>query len=206
MLLNLTCWTNLFESGGTLSYGSSVLKNPKSTTRCQFNLQFVKLSEPASKASGSFQFFGTHSNDAKQMSWLKWYLELRNPDLLPCSKTIGLIWQVLHPLILLSFAYVFLLTARPKIFMAEAPSLCSQSGSKHSVPTNSVWIAESFPSHSRYSNRLVHDHLDDRSGLAAFPLSCHCVVSQSALDVDCHCTTVNNNNNKQKEIIRGTWR
>lgn len=49
------------------------------------------------------------------MNWLEWYNTLAKPDWTPAPATISLIWQILYPLILISFGYVFLQSWRGKI-------------------------------------------------------------------------------------------
>lgn len=49
------------------------------------------------------------------MEWKQWYEELAKPSWTPAPGTIGLIWQILYPIILVSFGYVFLQAVREKI-------------------------------------------------------------------------------------------
>jgi translocator protein len=49
------------------------------------------------------------------MGWMTWYESLATPGWTPAPSTIGLIWQTLYPLILVSFLFVFVQTARRKI-------------------------------------------------------------------------------------------
>jgi benzodiazapine receptor len=49
------------------------------------------------------------------MEWKQWYDELAKPSWTPAPGTIGLIWQILYPIILVSFGYVFLQAVREKI-------------------------------------------------------------------------------------------
>lgn len=46
------------------------------------------------------------------MDWLTWYNTLEKPSWTPPPGTIGLIWQILYPIILISFGYVFVQTCR----------------------------------------------------------------------------------------------
>ena len=39
------------------------------------------------------------------MPWLEWYNSLAKPSWTPAPTTIGLIWQILYPIILVSFGY-----------------------------------------------------------------------------------------------------
>ena len=41
------------------------------------------------------------------MDWMPWYNSLAKPNWTPAPATIGLIWQILYPLILVSFGFVF---------------------------------------------------------------------------------------------------
>ena len=49
------------------------------------------------------------------MPWIDWYNSLAKPSWTPAPATIGLIWQILYPIILVSFGFVFLQAARKKI-------------------------------------------------------------------------------------------
>ncbi len=42
------------------------------------------------------------------MPWIEWYNSLAKPSWTPAPGTIGLIWQILYPVILISFGFVFL--------------------------------------------------------------------------------------------------
>ncbi|WP_261343314.1 TspO/MBR family protein [Gimesia chilikensis] len=46
------------------------------------------------------------------MTWMEWYNTLSKPGWTPSPGTISLIWQILYPIILISFGYVFYQTAR----------------------------------------------------------------------------------------------
>jgi tryptophan-rich sensory protein len=41
------------------------------------------------------------------MEWMEWYNSLVKPQWTPAPSTIGTIWQILYPIILISFGYVF---------------------------------------------------------------------------------------------------
>lgn len=41
------------------------------------------------------------------MEWMDWYNTLDKPSWTPMPATIGLIWQILYPIILVTFGYVF---------------------------------------------------------------------------------------------------
>jgi benzodiazapine receptor len=49
------------------------------------------------------------------MSWMEWYQSLAKPSWTPPPATIGLIWQVLYPIILLTFSFVFAQAARGRL-------------------------------------------------------------------------------------------
>lgn len=46
------------------------------------------------------------------MTWLDWYNLLDKPSWTPAPATIGLIWRILYPIILVSFGFVFLQAIR----------------------------------------------------------------------------------------------
>ena len=49
------------------------------------------------------------------MTWMDWYNGLAKPSWTPAPATIGLIWQILYPIILISFGFVFVQAFRGKI-------------------------------------------------------------------------------------------
>ncbi len=49
------------------------------------------------------------------MDWMMWYKSLAKPSWTPAPSTIGLIWQILYPIILVSFLFVFVQAARKRI-------------------------------------------------------------------------------------------
>lgn len=49
------------------------------------------------------------------MTWMDWYETLWKPDWTPSSKTIGLIWQILYPIIIVSFGFVFVRAFQKKV-------------------------------------------------------------------------------------------
>jgi translocator protein len=49
------------------------------------------------------------------MSWMDWYQSLVKPSWTPEPRTIGLIWQVLYPVILATFGFVFVQACRGRI-------------------------------------------------------------------------------------------
>ena len=46
---------------------------------------------------------------------MTWYNSLNNPEWTPAPKTIGTIWQILYPVIIVSFGYVFLQAYKGKV-------------------------------------------------------------------------------------------
>lgn len=46
---------------------------------------------------------------------MDWYVTLWKPDWTPAPKTIGLIWQMLYPIIIVSFGFVFVRAFRGKL-------------------------------------------------------------------------------------------
>jgi tryptophan-rich sensory protein len=49
------------------------------------------------------------------MPWIEWYNSLAKPSWTPAPATIGMIWQILYPVILISFGFVFVQACRGKI-------------------------------------------------------------------------------------------
>lgn len=49
------------------------------------------------------------------MSWMEWYESLEKPAWTPAPGTIGLVWQVLYPVILITFGFVFVQALRKKV-------------------------------------------------------------------------------------------
>lgn len=49
------------------------------------------------------------------MDWMTWYNGLAKPSWTPPPATIGFIWQILYPIIFISFGFVFLQAIRKKI-------------------------------------------------------------------------------------------
>jgi tryptophan-rich sensory protein len=47
--------------------------------------------------------------------WVDWYNSLVKPSWTPQPRTIGLIWQILYPVILLTFGYVIVQAIRGKL-------------------------------------------------------------------------------------------
>jgi tryptophan-rich sensory protein len=49
------------------------------------------------------------------MDWMTWYESLEKPGWTPVPSTIGLIWQILYPIIIVTFGFVFLQALRGKV-------------------------------------------------------------------------------------------
>jgi translocator protein len=49
------------------------------------------------------------------LPWLEWYQSLAKPSWTPAPRIIGLIWQVLYPVIIATFGFVFVQAGRRKI-------------------------------------------------------------------------------------------
>lgn len=49
------------------------------------------------------------------MSWIEWYNSLVKPSWTPQPATIGMIWQILYPIILITFGFVFVQAFRGKV-------------------------------------------------------------------------------------------
>lgn len=49
------------------------------------------------------------------MSWKEWYDSLVKPSWTPEPATIGLIWQIIYPVILITFGFVFVQAIRKKL-------------------------------------------------------------------------------------------
>lgn len=49
------------------------------------------------------------------MDWMTWYNSLAKPQWTPAPATIGMIWQILYPIIMVTFGFVFVQCARAKM-------------------------------------------------------------------------------------------
>jgi len=49
------------------------------------------------------------------MDWMPWYESLAKPSWTPAPATIGLVWQILYPIIIVSFGFVFIQTIRGEL-------------------------------------------------------------------------------------------
>jgi translocator protein len=49
------------------------------------------------------------------MDWMTWYNALEKPNWTPSPSTIGLIWQILYPIIIITFGFVFIQAFRRNV-------------------------------------------------------------------------------------------
>ena len=49
------------------------------------------------------------------MDWMTWYNSLEKPTWTPAPSTIGTIWSILYPVIILTFVFVYVQVARKKV-------------------------------------------------------------------------------------------
>ena len=49
------------------------------------------------------------------MDWITWYNGLDKPGWTPAPSTIGLIWQIIYPIIIITFGFVFVQAFRGKV-------------------------------------------------------------------------------------------
>ena len=49
------------------------------------------------------------------VTWIDWYDNLGKPTWTPAPSTIGLMWQILYPVIFVTFGFVFVQTFRGKV-------------------------------------------------------------------------------------------
>jgi len=49
------------------------------------------------------------------MDWMTWYNSLAKPTWTPSPSSIGLIWKILYPIIIVSFGFVFVQAFRGKV-------------------------------------------------------------------------------------------
>jgi len=54
------------------------------------------------------------------MDWIPWYESLAKPSWTPAPATIGLIWQILYPIIAVSFGFVFVQAVRGSLPKSSA--------------------------------------------------------------------------------------
>ena len=49
------------------------------------------------------------------MTWMEWYNSLAKPTWTPAPSTIGLIWNILYPIIIVTFGFVYVQAIRKKL-------------------------------------------------------------------------------------------
>ena len=54
------------------------------------------------------------------MPWIEWYNSLAKPSRTPQPATVGLIWQIVYPVILISFGFVFVQACRGRVSWLSA--------------------------------------------------------------------------------------
>ena len=119
------------------------------------------------------------------MAWMQWYGSLEKPVWTPEPETIGFIWQVLYPIILISFSYVFLKVARGTIPWCRRPALCRQSCCESGVHTDFIWVAELSPCFIRYCGCTDDNCIGNGYDLAVSQVGCRC--PSSVFDLGFHC-------------------
>lgn len=102
------------------------------------------------------------------MDWLTWYNGLVKPSWTPAPATIGLIWQILYPIILVTFGFVFVQMFRGKIGWKTAlPFAINLVANLIFTP---IRDAESVAGCCGHLDRLGNHHLDDGGDLATLPM------------------------------------
>ena len=76
------------------------------------------------------------------MTWMEWYNSLAKPTWTPAPATIGLIWQILYPIIIVTFGFVFVQAMRRKVALAGGLAICRQSRGESDLHDHPVRIAE----------------------------------------------------------------
>lgn len=67
----------------------------------------------------------------RDIPWIDWYESLAKPSWTPAPRTIGLVWQILYPIILATFGYVFVQAGRGRAQREKRPQeieRCADSG------------------------------------------------------------------------------
>lgn len=80
------------------------------------------------------------------MPWIEWYNSLARPSWTPVPFTISLIWMILYPIILISFGFVFVQSARKKPPWKVAVPFAITLAALASVLNGDVRQATSVPS------------------------------------------------------------
>ena len=67
------------------------------------------------EALGERTLIAKESNEEHDVEWMTWYEELAKPSWTPAPRTIGLIWQILYPIIIVTFGIVLVQAVRGKL-------------------------------------------------------------------------------------------
>jgi hypothetical protein len=102
------------------------------------------------------------------MDWMTWYNGLAKPSWAPAPSTIRLIWQILYPIIVISFGFVLVQAIRRKVG-GKVALLFAITRGKPDLHPHRVWAAKSAVGVNRHPGGLEHDHLHDAGNLAALP-------------------------------------
>lgn len=67
--------------------------------------------------SSGLNFYKRHLSGStdRMTNWLEWYNGLAKPSWTPAPATIGTIWQILYPIIIVTFGFVFVQAIRNKL-------------------------------------------------------------------------------------------
>jgi tRNA(adenine34) deaminase len=104
------------------------------------------------------------------MPWMEWYDGLAKPGWTPAPATIGLIWQILYPIILVTFGFVFVQALRRKLPWSVAVPFAINLGANLIFHADPVRPAEPAAGFCGYSGGVGDDPLDDSGDLAVLPL------------------------------------
>jgi len=103
------------------------------------------------------------------MPWIEWYNSLAKPGWTPGPSTIGLIWQILYPIILVSFGFVFVQAFRKKVpWLVALPFAINLVANMIFTPIQ--FGLKSAAGCCRYLDRVGNNHLDGGRRMATLPL------------------------------------
>ncbi len=94
------------------------------------------------------------------MPWIDWYNSLAKPSWTPAPATIGLIWQILYPIILVSFGFVFVQAFRKASAVAGRLAVRHQPRGEPDLHADPVRDAKPAAGGGGHPDRVDHDHLD----------------------------------------------
>ena len=106
------------------------------------------------------------------MTWMDWYNSLAKPSWTPAPATIGLIWQILYPIILVTFGFVFVQTIRRKIPWTVALPFAVNLVANLIFTPIQFGTAEPAAGVGGHSGGVGDDPLDGGGDLAALSLGC----------------------------------